>query len=147
MVEGSKTGPGGEPIRGRVLHAGAATGAALVLTHPLSFWGGIEAGTGRVSDPRHPQHGAVITDRVLVLPATVGSSSSSAIMLELLRQGTAPAAVLLGHVDAILPLGVVVAAELGHRTIPVLEVDPSALRTIPDGATVTIESEGSISVG
>lgn len=137
----------GDRFSGRVLHAGEATGRALVLTHPLSFWGGVEPATGRVSDPRHPQHGATITDRVLVLPATVGSSSSSAIMLELLRQGSAPAAILLGHVDAILPLGVVVAAELGHRTIPVLEVDPSVLRTIEEGATVTVEPEGWISVG
>lgn len=134
-------------MKGRVLHSGVARGRALVLTHPLSFWGGVDASAGTVSDPRHPQHGAVITDRVLVLPATVGSSSSSAIMLELLRQGTAPSAILLGHVDAILPLGVVVASELGHPTIPVLEVPVSALASIPDGAEVTIGPEGSIALG
>lgn len=138
---------GGAPVQGRVLHRGQAEGQALVLTHPLSFWGGVDAVRGIVSDPRHPQHGASIKDRVLVLPATVGSSSSSAIMLELLRQGTAPAAILLGHVDAILPLGVVVAAELGHPTIPVLEVPVALLGAIPDGATVRVELDGSVAVG
>jgi predicted aconitase with swiveling domain len=135
------------PVQGRVLHRGRAVGQALVLTHPLSFWGGVDAIGGVVSDPRHPQHGASIKDRVLVLPATVGSSSSSAIMLELLRHGTAPAAILLGHVDAILPLGVVVAAELGHATIPVLEVPLALLNAIPDGATVRVELDGSVAVG
>lgn len=143
MVEVSGNGA---TIQGRVLHRGRANGRALVLTHPLSFWGGVDAVRGVVSDPRHPQHGATIKDRVLVLPATVGSSSSSAIMLELLRHGTAPAAILLGHVDAILPLGVVVADELGHATIPVLEVPLPLLRSIPDGATVRVEPDGSVVV-
>lgn len=52
----------------------------------------------------------------------IGSSSSSAIMLELLRNDVAPAAIVLGSTDAILVLGILVAEELGYASIPLIEV-------------------------
>lgn len=58
---------------------------------------------------------------MLLLERAVGSSSSSAIMLELVRNGVAPAAVVMGATDAILALGVLVGRELGYETLPMLE--------------------------
>ena len=65
-------------------------------------------------------------------------------MLELLREGTAPAAVLMAHSDAILALGVVVSIELGYPACPVLEVELSALDGVPEGALLRITSEGQV---
>jgi len=101
--------------------AGAASGPVLVLERPLSFWGGVDPETGRICDPRHPQYGEPVTGRVLLMARAVGSSSSSAIMLELVRNRVAPAAVVMGVVDAILALGVLVGRELGYDTLPMLE--------------------------
>ncbi len=130
------------PVRGRVLVPGEAEGALLRLAAPISFWGGVDPESGRVVDPRHPDHGAELAGRVLALPATIGSSSSSAVMLELLRGGRAPAALLLGEVDAILVLGVVVAGEMGYATVPVLEVAPEALAALPRGAALRVRADG-----
>jgi len=96
-------------------------------------------------DPRHPDHGADLSGRVLALDRTIGSSSSSAVMLELLRNGHAPAALLLGGVDAILVLGVVVAREMGYPTIPVLEIPGSELSRIPNGRPVQVDQQGLVS--
>jgi predicted aconitase with swiveling domain len=82
-------------VQGRVLVAGEGRGPLLSLTHPISFWGGVDPVRGTIVDPRHPQHGRSIKGTVLMVPTAVGSSSSSAIMLELLREGTAPAAILV----------------------------------------------------
>lgn len=117
-------------LTGRVLHPGTGRGPLLALSAPLSFWGGVDARTGAVADPRHPDHGERLTGRVLVMERTVGSSSSSAIMLEMLRLGTAPAAVVVGEPDAILILGVWVAEELGYPTIPCLETGKAAARRL-----------------
>ena len=76
---------------------------------------------------------------VLVVPAAVGSSSSSAILLELIREGTAPAAVVMGKADAILALGVVVARELGHSGPPVLELSSPMLDALPEGVLEVLE--------
>lgn len=134
-----------EVVRGRVLVPGSAEGPLLRLRAPISFWGGVDPVGGRVADPRHPDHGAALAGSVLLVPSAVGSSSSSAIMLELLRNRVAPAAVLMGRADAILALGVVVGRELGYPPIPVVEVAPEALAAVAAGTRVRVAGNGEVS--
>lgn len=129
----------GRVVAGESLLPGDAEGRLLVLTAPLSFWGGVEPRSGRIVMAGHPQRGLEIAGRLLALPGTIGSSSSSSVMLELLREGTAPAGLLLAGVDAILLLGVAVARELGYRPIPALRLAPAALAALADGASARIE--------
>lgn len=131
-----------EGVDARVVHPGRGQGPILRLETPLSFWGGVDPKRGTITDPRHPDHGVSIAGRVLVLPAAIGSSSSSAIMLELIREGRAPAAVVMGRADAILALGVVVAEELGYPGIPIVEVGVESIGAFPDGAHVTVSPSG-----
>ena len=130
-------------MKGRVLIEGIGTGPLLRLTAPLSFWGGVDPKTGQISDPRHPQHGRSVAGTVLALAEPRGSSSSSAIMLELIARGLAPAALLLGEVDAILTLGIVVAREMGHASLPALELAPADLARLPEGR-IRVAADGTI---
>ena len=115
-------------LKGTIIHPGSgagrqpAEGRLLVLEKPISLWGGVDPLTGQIGDPRHPRHGTRLGGRVLVMERTIGSSSSSAVMLELLRNRVAPAAIVVGRPDAILMLGLLVAEELGYDTIPMLRV-------------------------
>jgi uncharacterized protein len=99
----------------------AASAKSLVLTAPISFWGGVDPKTSKIADVRHPQHGIAIAGKILTLPGTIGSSSASAVLLELIHRGIAPAAIILHEPDAILLLGVLVAREMGW-------VGPAAFR-------------------
>lgn len=108
-----------------VLVAGDAQGEVLALTEPLSFWGGVDEETGAVSDTHHPQHGASITGKILVMPGGRGSSSSSSVLAELIRAGVGPAAIVLGERDPIIALGAMVAEALYGRTVPVVVLDPA----------------------
>jgi len=130
-------------VTGRVIVGGAARGELLRLSAPISFWGGVDPVAGRIADPRHPEHGVSIAGTVLAVPSAVGSSSSSAIMLELIREHTAPAALLLGSADAIVALGVVVAGELGLPTVPVLEVPWEEILRLPQGV-IEVGDDGTI---
>ena len=134
-------------VTGRVLVPGSGVGPLLRLGAPISFWGGVDPRTGLVADPRHPDHGRSIGGTVLAVSSTVGSSSSSAIMLELLRNGVAPAAVLMGTPDAILALGVVVARELGYDPIPVVQLPMAELAQVAEGTRVHIDQTGTITFG
>lgn len=125
-------------MRGRVLAAGEAEGTALVLDEPLSLWGGVDPGSGLVIDPRHPQAGVSVSGRVLRMPAARGSSSSSSVLAEAVRAGTAPAAILLGELDLILAVGAVVAEELYGVRIPILVLEAPDLADIRDGAQVRV---------
>lgn len=83
---------------------------------------------------------------MLTLERTIGSSSSSSVLLELIRGKHAPAGILLGEGDAILALGSLVARELGWHPVPMVLVRPEELAGLPDGAVARILSEGVVEV-
>ena len=101
----------------------AASAKPLALTAPISFWGGVDPKTSKIVDVRHPQHGMAISGTILMLPGTIGSSSASAVLLELIHRNIAPAAIILHEPDAILLLGVLVAREMGWATPGAFRLD------------------------
>ena len=122
---------------------GTAEGPVLRLDQPLSFWGGVDPAECRLLAP--PK--ASIAGTVLMLPETIGSSSSSAVLLELLRNGQAPAALVLGRPDAILGLGILVAAEMGWPTIPLLLLPVAEQQGFTTGQRVRIDVDGKLQWG
>lgn len=129
-----------------VLVAGKATEAhALVLSAPISFWGGVDPKTGRIADVRHPEHGQSISGYVLCLPGTIGSSSAAAVLLELVHAGLAPAAIILHEPDAILLLGLIVAREMGHDVPIAVEFDLEKQKKLA-GHRVKVGENGNISI-
>jgi predicted aconitase with swiveling domain len=133
------------PINAEVLLPGPATTAsALALTAPISFWGGVDPKTGVIADTRHPQFGQSIAGRALLVPATVGSSSAAAILLELVHAKLAPAAVILHEPDAILLLGLIVAKEMGYQTPIALRLDREQFGGL-HGKALEISAAGIIS--
>jgi predicted aconitase with swiveling domain len=128
-------------LRGRALVAGDATGPALVLEAPLSLWGGMDPHSGRLSDHHHPQLGATITGQVLVMPSGRGSSSSSSVLAEAIRLGTAPLAIVLSQPDEILVLGALVADYLYGRTCPILVLPDGLAEAITTGDQVELHGD------
>jgi predicted aconitase with swiveling domain len=131
-------------VKAETVIPGVATGRVLRSVRPLSFWGGVDAATGRILDPENEHHGTPLAGRVLMLPGTRGSSSSSSVLLELIMAGVAPAAIVLGEIDAILGLGIVVARELGRDGPPLLRLDPAAQHGFASGDFVAIAADGVI---
>ena len=125
----------------RTLVPGTGRGEILVLDEPLSFWGGLDPATGEVIDFRHPQRGAHVAGRVLVMASGRGSSSSSSVLAEAIRAGAAPAAIVLAEPDPILALGAIVARELYGREVPIVV---SAGPGVRDGDVVTVRAETSV---
>lgn len=133
-------------FKAQILVEGNATGTALVLAEPLSLWGGLNPETGEIIDKRHPQAGQIVTNRVLVLPSGRGSSSASSILLEAVRQGSAPAAIITAETDGILALGAAVAQEIYDQSPPVLVLAPEAYAALHTGQQIQIQQDGTITV-
>jgi predicted aconitase with swiveling domain len=129
-----------------VLAPGRAEGAPVVLEEPLSFWGGVDPETGTITDTHHPQVGVSLTGRVVVLPGGRGSSSSSSVLAEMIRNGTGPAGLVLGARDPILALGALVARELYGRAVPVVAVDGETYAACRLGRTIVVDAseEGAV---
>ena len=121
--------------------SGNAQGPVLKLSEPVSFWGGIGP-DGRIIDVHHPQHGAEVTGRILVMRSGRGSSSGTYVLAELLRLGIAPAGIILTEPDGIIATGALVAAELYDVHMPIVTVSEQDYAAIEDGVTLSIEMDG-----
>lgn len=117
--------------------SGAPT--ALILDEGLSLWGGMDPATGELIDAHHPQRGANLAGRVVVMPSGRGSSSSASVLAEAVRAGTAPAAILLREPDLILAIGAAVAVELYGVRVPVVVLPSGAYDAILDGQPVDVD--------
>jgi predicted aconitase with swiveling domain len=126
-------------IKGRAIIAGEASGALLVSPEPLSFWGGYDYHTGEIIDRRHALSGQIAAGRVLVLPFTRGSSTTTQVLLEAIRAGTAPAAIVSTEADTFLALAAIVAQEMYGRVLPILVVSEMDCARLETGRMVRIE--------
>lgn len=102
-----------------VLVDGTADGELVVLDEPISLWGGFDPASGLVVDASHPQHGVRLSGAIVAMPHGRGSSSSSAVLAEAMRLGTAPAAFLLTEPDGILAVGSLVGTMLYDVDCPI----------------------------
>ena len=111
---------GTRSLTGRSLVDGAAFAPLLYADVGLSFWGGVDPFSGEVIDRHHPLSGECLAGRVLAIPSGRGSCTGSSVLMELISNGHAPAALVLAEADEILTLGVLVARTLFQRSLPVL---------------------------
>ncbi len=131
---------------GRVVVAGSAQGSALVSKEPLSFWGGLSPHTGEIIDRRHERSGANVSGRIFVFPRGKGSSTSSATLMESIKNSVAPAAIINLKVDSILALGSIVSDELYNRAMPIVVLDDKDFYSIKEDDYLTIEPDGKVLV-
>ena len=133
------------PMKAQVLFAASVKGEVMVLTDWLSFGGGLDPESGRISDQSHPQVGHSITKKILVLPGVRGSAGSPSTLAESLRLGTGPGAVILGEAETSSLAAAFVAKELYQIRIPVLVLSKLDYGEMRDGQIVRIEESGLLS--
>ncbi len=139
---GPREGDSGRPSLRRVplipVVPGEACGALAVSTVPLSFWGGFDPASGRVTDVHHDLCGQSLAGKVLVMPFSRGSSSSSGVLLESIRLKTCPAAIITETAEPILAIASIIARELYGRWVPVATVSKDAAALLKNGCTADI---------
>lgn len=134
----------GRVLRGHPLVAGSAEGSVLRSEVPLSFWGGVDSSTGRIIDRRHDRSGESLAGRVLLLPGEKGSSTASAVLVELIRRNVAPAAILTTATVPVLALGSIVAGKLYDRRTPIVLLSSEDAASIREGDCIVVEPNGTV---
>ncbi|MGZ9190513.1 MAG: aconitase X swivel domain-containing protein [Nitrospira sp.] len=133
-------------LQGRVIIPGEARGKALVSREPLSFWGGYDWKTGEIIDRRHMLSGSIAKDRILAVPFTRGSSTTTAVLLEAIRAGTSPAAIITTDTDFFFALASVVAEELYASPLPLLALGERDFAQLRTGDEVVVKGSGEVEV-
>jgi predicted aconitase with swiveling domain len=136
----------GLEIRGTPLISGEATGQLLVSDEPLSFWGGYDYKTGTIIDQRHPLAGERAAGRILALPFTRGSSSTTAVLLEAVKAGTAPTAILSTEPDTFFALASIVSDEMYGKTIPLVQLSVEDFRKLLTGRQARVTEHGVVTI-
>ncbi len=133
-------------MSGQSIIAGHASAPILATEEGLSFWGGIDPATGVVIDAHHPLHGSSFAGKIVMMPTTRGSCTGSGVLLELIQNHHAPAALIFREEENVLTLGALVAQNLFGLTLPVVRLsapDFAALAAAtqadltPDGITAS----------
>jgi len=133
-------------IRGRPFIQGSANGLALVSREPLSFWGGYDWKSGEIIDRRHPLSGMIAKGKILAIPFTRGSSTTTAVLLEAIRAGTAPNAIITTSTDFFFALASVVADELYTTPLPLVAISESDFANLQTGQQIEINNNGGITI-
>src|SRR5215208_6297956 len=131
-------------FQGKVIIGGQALGTALVSPEPLSFWGGYDWRTGEIIDRRHSLSGSIAKDKILVIPFTRGSSTTTAVLLEAIRARTAPAAIITTETDFFFALASVVAEELYALPLPLVALTASDFAKLHTDDQIHIMDDGNV---
>ena len=134
-------------LQGQVVAEGEVRAELLISSDPLSFWGGYDYHTGNIIDQRHPLAGKCAAGRILALPFTRGSSSTTAVLLEAIKAGTAPAAIITTAPDSFFALASIVADEMYSTPVPLIALGHDAFGKLENGQLATIHADGKVVIG
>ena len=95
-------------IKARSISHGKASGEALISNEPIGFLGGVDPETGEVIEKGHQLEGKNIAGKVLVFPNGKGSTVGSYVMLQLAKNGKAPAAIINISAEPIIAVGAII---------------------------------------
>ena len=131
-------------IEGLFVLKGTCRGEILATQDPISFWGCVDPLTGIISDKRMDLYKSPVAGKILVFPYGKGSSTGSLMILELLRNHRAPAAVINIRTEPLLATGPVVGKHFYGRHFPILTVHEDSFRLLKTGQVASISGEGEI---
>jgi predicted aconitase with swiveling domain len=135
-------------IKCRPLVAGYGRGKILTTQQNISFWGGVDPASGMIIDPRHELFDQPITGKVLAFPYGKGSAAAPLVLLELAKQGTAPAAIINIEIDPLLVAGPIISKHFYGTTIPVVALPRAAFDRLQTGQTAAVDGiRGEIVIG
>jgi predicted aconitase with swiveling domain len=108
-------------VKGRGVTPGYGEGKILISKQPFMFSHGVEPRTGNIIDIRSDIFGENIRGKVLIFPFGKGSTTGSAWILEMIRQGNRPAAIINIETESIIVTGFVMAHLLYGISIPLVD--------------------------
>jgi predicted aconitase with swiveling domain len=115
-------------LKGKSVFGGLASGPALMSKIPMNFTASFTKPKNifpwwrsKIQDRHHDLFNRNVKGCVLIFPAAIGSTYTGMVLLELMYQGCAPAAVIVQNIDPLLVSGPVLADIWFRRGIPIVE--------------------------
>lgn len=132
-------------MKGRTINGGRVKAEAIVTDQVFGFWGGVDTKTGEIIDERHELCGQSIKDKVFIFPEGRGSTVGAAVILELVRNGVAPAAMINRKTEVILASGAILADKFYQVQMPMIDqFDGDPVTEIKTGDLVEVDGDNGL---
>ena len=113
----------------RAISPGSADAPAVVSNMPINFPAAflkalniLPFKRGEIRDPNHDLFRTNVAGKALVFPTCIGSTYTGLVLLELIKNGHAPAIIVVSLADPLLVSGAVLARIWYNLDLPILEV-------------------------
>jgi len=123
-------------IKARSISRGKASGEVLISNEPIGFLGGVDPKTGEVIEKGHQLEGKNIAGKVLVFPNGKGSTVGSYVMLQLAKNGKAPAAIINASAEPIIAVGAIIS-----KTPMVDNPQVNVFKVLKDGQRIEVDGD------
>ncbi len=142
-------------LRGKPITGGRGEGRAIVTRTPINFTAAfmkpanlLPRRRAEIRDEHHDLLGTRVDGSVLVFPSCVGSTYSGMMILKLVEQGAAPAAIVVQEADTLLVSGAVMAEVWFGKKLPVVEYPGDDIfDAIASDSMITVDGDtGEISI-
>lgn len=140
-------------FKGRAVLPGNVLGKALVsrggFNAYASFYDSIHVRVeeARCADTNNQDvYGKILTDKIICLPNTTGSTSAGAVWQRIARLGVAPKALLFSRRIDSLAAGGLVVTDLwaGTRIVTVDQLGDEFLDSVDDGDSIEVRADGTV---
>lgn len=126
-------------IKCRKISRGHGRGTVIVSHEPLSFLGGVDPQTGNITDREHELYQQNISGKILVIPSGKGSTVGSYVIFQMVKNKTAPLAIIAMEAEPIIATGAIMAS------IPMVDQpEEDVLNLLKDGDLVEVDADTGI---
>jgi predicted aconitase with swiveling domain len=142
-------------FRGRAILPGNLEGEGLVTDRGFNTYASfytsihVQMDTARCADSGNQElYGKTLTDKIICLPKTTGSTSAGAVWQRIARMGVAPKAMLFSQqIDSLAAGGLIVAdVWAGKRIVTVDQLGDEFLESVKDGDRIVVRQDGTLTV-
>lgn len=126
-------------INCRKISRGHARGTVIISHEPLSFLGGVDPQTGTITDREHELYQQNISGKILVIPSGKGSTVGSYVIFQMVKNKTAPLAIIAIEAEPIIATGAIMA-----RIPMVDQPEEDVLDILKEGDQVEVDANTGI---
>ena len=127
-------------LKGKGYTPGIVEGEVIVSRMPFGFWQGVDTKTGIIVDIRHDLVGESIKNRIFVYPFGRGSTATSGVFVDAVREGNSPAAIINAKTEPMTIVSAILGQEFFGKKTPVIDsLEETPLDALKTGDWVRVD--------
>ena len=116
----------------------------LFSNDPISFFGGVNAADGKVSDFRHSSYQQSMSHKAFAFPFGKGSSGAGLVLMEMMRLKTAPAAIINIRTDPVILTGPLISRHYYEQILPVVNMNEQNYARLANMKEIKLFATGTV---